>query len=329
MGKHLVSRKSFSDEDIANAMEAAGGNKTIAAEHLSGYGRGTVSRELLRHWLKKGGRNCRTNTKELVAAAKDEGPRILSIDIETSPIEGRVWGLWKQNLGLNQITKEWNILSYCAKWLGDPNVIYSDLSKAENIADDSQLVAELYELLNQADLVVAQNGKRFDLPKIQARFVMAGYKPPRPFRVIDTMLMAKQQFGFTSNKLEWMTDKLCTTKKRKHEKFPGMELWNQCLAGNPEAWEEMRLYNIDDVVSLEELYLILRPWYQGHPNVAVFADGKTAACPKCGSKELKRDGWTFTQSGKYELYHCSGCGGYSRGRYTKNSKEVRYAQLSN
>ena len=343
MGKHLVTRKSFSDEDIAKALEHGKGNKTYAAEYLSNLGRGKVSRELLRHWLKQDKKNCRTSMSETTGeqagcATKaagtgtrsvEDGPRILSIDIETSPIEGRVWGLWKQNLGLNQITKEWNILSYCAKWLGDDNVIYSDLSQAENIADDSKLVAELYELLNEADLVVAQNGKRFDLPKIQARFVMAGYKPPRPFRVIDTMLMAKQQFGFTSNKLEWMTDKLCATKKRKHEKFPGMELWNQCLAGNPEAWEEMRLYNIDDVISLEELYLILRPWYQGHPNVAVFSDGEEPACPKCGSRHLKRDGWTFTQSGKYELYHCGGCGGYSRGRYTKNSKEVRYAQLSN
>lgn len=347
MGKHLVSRKSFSDEDIAEAMTVCEGNKTLAAKYLTRMGRGEVSRELLRYWLKQGRKrakkNCRTSMSETTGAEArsaanaagtgtrpaEGGPRILILDIETSPIEGRVWGLWNQNLGLNQITKEWNILSYCAKWLGDPNVIYSDLSQAENIADDSKLVAELYELLNEADLVVAQNGKRFDLPKIQARFVMAGYKPPRPFRVVDTMLMAKQQFGFTSNKLEWMTDKLCTTKKRKHEKFPGMELWNQCLAGNPEAWEEMRLYNIDDVISLEELYLILRPWYQGHPNVAVFTDSEEPACPKCGSHELKRDGWTFTQSGKYELYHCGSCGGYSRGRYTKNSKEVRHAQLSN
>jgi uncharacterized protein YprB with RNaseH-like and TPR domain len=109
-------------------------------------------------------------------------------------------------------------------------------------------------------IVVAQNGVRFDVKKINARFVLLGMPPPSPFRVVDTMLEARRHFGFTSNKLEWMTDKLCTThKKKRHAKFPGFELWRECLAGNHEAWDEMREYNIDDVLSLEELYLVMRP----------------------------------------------------------------------
>ena len=120
MGKHLVTRKSFSDEDIAKALLVGGGNKTHAAQHLTNMGRGVVSRELLRHWLKQDKKNCRTSMSETTGEQAgcatsaagtgtrpvEDGPRILSIDIETSPIEGRVWGLWKQNLGLNQITKE-------------------------------------------------------------------------------------------------------------------------------------------------------------------------------------------------------------------------------
>ncbi|WP_175726996.1 ribonuclease H-like domain-containing protein [Burkholderia ambifaria] len=106
---------------------------------------------------------------------------------------------------------------------------------------------------------------RFDAKKINARFILLGMPPPSPFRVVDTMLEARKHFGFTSNKLEWLTDKLCKThKKKKHAKFPGFELWRECLKGNPEAWDEMRSYNTDDVLSLEELYLVMRPWMSGH-----------------------------------------------------------------
>ena len=81
------------------------------------------------------------------------------------------------------------------------------------------------------------------------------------YEVITTLIIAKSTFGFTSNKLEYMTDALCSdTKKSKHSKFPGFELWKECLNGNMEAWEEMEAYNKDDVISLEELYKKLSPW---------------------------------------------------------------------
>jgi DNA polymerase elongation subunit (family B) len=319
-------RSKFSTGEIIAAWEQAEGSVQDTAKVLSTYGRGEVSRQLARHWL------VGLELHEPQTRSKPTPPpvvKILSLDIETSPIEGRVWGLFKQNVGLNQIVKDWNILSFCAKWLHSDEVIYQDLRDAPNVADDSELVAALWQLLDEADIVIAQNGKRFDVPKIQARFLQHGYKPMRPFKVIDTMLMAKQQFGFTSKKLEYMTKTLCTIKKRDHEKFPGMELWNQCLAGNHEAWEEMRLYNIDDVLSMEELYLIMRPWYVGHPNVAIYNDSMVPACPKCASNNIQQDGWTYTQTGKYEAMHCGDCGGWSRGRYTRNDIEVRRAQFSN
>jgi hypothetical protein len=52
----------------------------------------------------------------------------------------------------------------------------------------------------------------------------------------------------------------------------------------------MRRYNIRDVVALEPLYLKLRPWIEGHPNVAVYSDSDEVACPKCGSTKLKLNG---------------------------------------
>jgi len=251
-------------------------------------------------------------------------PRILSLDIETSPILAHVWSLWKQNVGLNQIHSEWCILSFCAKWLDDSRVIYHDTSGQRNKEDDRRIVRKLWKLLDQADIVVAQNGVKFDVRKINARFILLGMQPPSPFRVVDTMLEARKHFGFTSNKLEWLTAKLCKThKKQKHAQFPGFELWREYLAGNPAAAAEMRAYNTDDVLSLEELYLVLRPWITGHPNVGNYdsAVGGGPKCDRCGSTNVRRKGLRYTQVGQYPRYHCQACGAWSRGRLTVNSKQ--------
>lgn len=251
-------------------------------------------------------------------------PRILLLDIETAPVLAHVWSLWKQNVGLNQIAREWSILSFCAKWLDDPRVIYEDTSAQRNKENDRRLVRKLHRLLDAADIVVAQNGIRFDVKKINARFILSGMAPPSPFRVVDTMVEAKRHFGFTSNKLEWLTDKLCTThKKKRHARYPGFELWKECLAGNPAAWAEMREYNEADVLSLEELYLVMRPWMAGHPNIGNYTDspGDGPKCPHCGSTHVRRKGLRYTQVGQYPRFHCQACGAWSRGRLTVNSRE--------
>lgn len=322
-------RSKFTDSEITEAWIGTTSLRA-AAKVLTKLGRGEVSRQLLRHWCIELGL--------VVAPIKhakkvlSNGPKVGLLDIETSPITGYVWSLWKQNVGLNQIKAEWNILSFCFKELGSSTIEYEDIRPVGTVFDptnDFKLVKRLWEICDEYDILIAQNGKRFDMPKIQARFVLAGFPPPSPYKVIDTLLMARQQFNFTSNKLEWLTDKLTTTKKQKHKDFPGFELWSECLKGNPLAWDEMREYNIPDVTSMEELYLVLRPWYVGHPNVAIYSDSDETACPKCASTDIAQDGWTYTQSGKYERMHCGGCGGWSRGRYTRNTITQRKAQLSN
>lgn len=198
--------------------------------------------------------------------------------------------------------------------------------------DDSALLGELWKLLDAADIVVAQNGKRFDVPKINARLLVAGLEPYSPIKVVDTLLVAKKHFAFTSNRLAWLSKHLTPdAQKLEHREFPGFELWKECLAGNARAWEVMREYNVQDIVSLEEVYLRLRPWAEGHPNVAAYSDSEEMACPKCGSIDLLKWGFAHTQSGQYQRYRCSapGCGAYARSRYTLNSPAKRRSLLSN
>jgi uncharacterized protein YprB with RNaseH-like and TPR domain len=253
-----------------------------------------------------------------------DGPKILFIDIETKPILGHVWRLWDQNVGLNQIVEDWSILSFCAKWKGTEEVIYQDLEGQEDFEDDAVLLDSLWRLLNEADIVIGQNSRRFDVKKIFARFILNGLPKPSHFRQIDTMEIAKRQFGFTSNKLEYMTDKLCTVyKKQTHKQFPGHLLWAECLKGNPLAWAEMKDYNIYDVLSLEELYDILSSWDDKLPNFDVYVDGIL------DMSEWVEDGYHYSNFGKYQRYRNLTTGVQRRSRVNQLTKEKRKTLLSN
>lgn len=255
-------------------------------------------------------------------AKKPIGPRVLVFDIETAPVIAHVWRLWDQNVGLNQIVSDWHVLAWSAKWLGEDKVLYMDQSAATEIEDDHDLLVTIWHLLDDADIVITQNGRNFDQKKLNARFVLNKMQPPSHYKHIDTKQIASKHFGFTSNKLEYMTDKLCTQyKKLKHKKFPGHELWVECLAGNPEAWDEMRDYALNDVLSLEELYTKLIPW-ENTVNFNLYHNGEDHTC-HCGSVEFHRRGFHYTAAGKYQCYRCVDCGSEIRSKENLLSLDKR------
>jgi len=255
---------------------------------------------------------------------KPNGPKILLFDIETAPIIAHVWGLWENNVGLNQIVEDWHVLSWSAKWLGDlpSKTMYADQRGKTNIQDDHDLLQGIWDLLDEADIVITQNGVHFDKKKLNARFIMNDFQPPSSYKHIDTKLLASKHFGFTSNKLEYMTDKLCVKyKKLKHTKFPGHEMWTECLKGNIAAWREMEKYNKYDVLALEELYTKLIPWDSGI-NFNLYHDNESNEC-KCGSTAFIKNGFYYTNVAKYQRYKCKGCGAETRDRNNLLSKEKK------
>jgi hypothetical protein len=255
---------------------------------------------------------------------KKLGAKVLLFDVETSPIISHTWGIWDQNVALNQIQKDWHIMSWAAKWLDDPpnKVMYQDQRNAKDISDDKKLLQGIWKLLDEADVVITQNGISFDSKKLNARFVLNGMQPPSKYRHIDTKRLATKHFAFTSNKLEYMTDKLNTKyKKLKHGKFPGHSMWVQCMAGNQAAWKSMEKYNKYDVLSLEELYYKLIPW-DSTIDFSVFSDKHDILC-SCGSTNFKDNGHAYTSTGKYKRYKCLDCGKEMKGKVNLLSKEKK------
>jgi DNA polymerase elongation subunit (family B) len=257
-------------------------------------------------------------------------PKILTLDIETTPLRSYHWGLFDQNIGLDMIETEWSILSFAAKWLGKREVIYADTSGrgVKNVRNDKKVAGQLWKLLDKADIIVAQNGVSFDIKKINARLIMLGYGPYSPVRVIDTLRAARANFKFTSNKLEWQSRYLTNAPKSKHKKFPGIELWLECMKDNAAAWAELKRYNIQDVRATEKLYLRQRPWITNHPNMSTYDLTGNVTCPKCDGARLQMQGIRVLQAGVYQRFQCQDCGGWARGKILMNSKDVRKVKLS-
>ena len=260
---------------------------------------------------------------------KNKGPKVLIFDIETAPMLGYVWSLWDQNVALNQLKSDWHVLSYAAKWLFDPpnKIMYKDQRKAKDVSNDKEMLKGIWKLLDDCDVVITQNGKSFDVKKLNARFLEHGFQPPSSYKHIDTKTIASRHFKFTSNKLEYMTNKFNKKYKKltNRKKFAGFELWKECLAGNLEAWKEMEKYNKYDVLSLEELYHILAPW-DNTVNFALYTDDESYKC-NCGSTDYRHKGYVYNSAGKYKRYKCASCGKETRGSINLFSKSKR-ASLS-
>lgn len=256
-------------------------------------------------------------------------PKILIVDIETWPLLADAWKLFDVNIGLNQIVRDWSILAWCAKWRGQKKIHYQDTGNQKDIYDDSKILPALWDLFNEADIVVGQNSNRFDVKKINARFFINktnDRRPPSDYRKQDTMVMAKANFGFTSFKLEYMA-KVAELKNQKmtQREFVGHDLWRECANGNKRAWKEMRKYNPQDVLATEELYELILPW-DNKINFNTYHKMHDNICG-CGSTDFTKYGYRHKNGGKYQRYICVGCGKAHVGKHNELSDKKRDRML--
>lgn len=233
-------------------------------------------------------------------------PKLLTIDIETSPLVAHVWGLWKQTVSLNQLMESTEMISFAAKWHGKPTTyFYSSFHNGKE-----RMVQAAYDLLGEADAVIHYNGTSFDMPHLRREFLLAGLPPHKPVEEIDLLKVARGRFNFPSNKLQYVSQAVGLKGKAQHE---GHTLWVKCMAGDEQAWAQMKKYNRQDVILTEQLYDVLRPWITGHPHMGLFTDHDGEVCQRCGSANLVKQGFKHTLTSSYQQYQCRDCGSWSRG----------------
>lgn len=241
--------------------------------------------------------------------------KILLLDIETSPNVAHVWGLWQQNVGTNQLLESSEVMCWAARWYGEREVMFM----SSYTSSHTSMISGMHSLLDDADVVIHYNGKKFDIPTLNKEFVLLGYAPPSPYKQIDLLRVVRSNFKFPSNKLDYVAQRLGLGKKVKHE---GHELWIKCMNKDPQAWKKMERYNKQDVVLLEKVYNKLLPWIKSHPNHNLYDDVERV-CPSCGSNHLTKRGLARTIGGVYQRYQCFNCGSWSQGTKSIKSVEVK------
>jgi hypothetical protein len=236
-----------------------------------------------------------------------------------------VWGLWKQRLGHEQVINDWFLLSYAAKWLFEPEMISSVLTPREALdKDDKRLTTELWKLIDQADIVIGHNLKGYDVPKVQTRFILHGLPPTSPFQIIDTLEIARKNFRFASNRLDYI-GQLIRNEGKIHTEYA---LWLRCLAGDAKSLNEMLVYNEEDVRLSEDAYVFLRPFMKSHPNMAIYAESTEPSCPTCGSSNIRDSGHYYTSVNRFLAFRCLDCGAICRSRSTDVTVKQKAGILS-
>lgn len=233
--------------------------------------------------------------------------KMLALDIETAPIVAYVWGLWDQNVGLNQIKETGRIICFSAQWYGSKTVIfYSEYHHSRE-----EMLEALWNLLNEADVVAGWNSDGFDIPWIEGELQDAGYGPPSPFYKLDLMKHFRRRTRYPSKKLAFVSERVLGDTKLTHT---GFQLWRDCIEPDvdPEvkrkAWNLMRRYAKKDTALLWPIYETVKGWIKLPLPMILSDDGETRC--RCGSQNFQRRGWSSTGAMTYRRFHCQDCGAW-------------------
>ena len=229
-------------------------------------------------------------------------PRVLTVDIETSPHLCFSYDLWNTNITPDKIVEPSRILCWAGKWLGESKVMYY----GEHTHTREQMISALWDALDEADVLITYNGVKFDVPHIMREFITRDYLPPSPWIDIDLLQVARRRFKFASNRLGYVTSALNLPTKLE----TGVaQLWLKVLHGDDKAWKKFEAYNKRDVIVTELLYCVLLPWMKA-PHAGLWS-GDMSACPSCGSTSLTPTGMTYTKTAAWVKAACD-CGAWCK-----------------
>jgi hypothetical protein len=247
-------------------------------------------------------------------------PKVLFYDLETSYIitEEYKWGIWDERPIEQHVIQDWQVLTIAWKWLGEKKIYclgqddYPDYVPGK--INDKSLLESFWDVIQEADVIVAHNGDQFDAKKLRTRMIIQGLQPYSPTKQYDTKKAYKRVGAFTSNKLIHLATDTGSAAKGDPG---GFKTWKGCVAGEPKAWAHMKKYNKQDIPPLEGLYTTIVPWDPQAPSLNVLAD-KPNSCTVClGTSVIMRGLTAPTKSGtRRHRYVCTNptCGKWMQGR---------------
>lgn len=253
-------------------------------------------------------------TKKETKVIKFRKPKYLFIDIETSLMKAYTFNIWNVNIPITDIISDWRIL--CISYA------INDGKPVELQGTERSILRRISKIINGADVAVHHNGVKFDMKRINTRVLAHGLPPVKQFsagETIDTLKVAKKEFNFTSNKLDFIATFLGVDNKLPTNK----QLWIDATQGCKDALKRMSTYCAQDVEVQRNVYRKLKPYMTNHPNMNHFSQG-IPVCPSCGSEHIQKRGYVSTRVSKKQRFQCMDCGAWSAGKSAiGSSTEVR------
>ena len=261
----------------------------------------------------------------LVQAVKLKAPAksVLTLDIERLPgrarvqhrgltIEGDFWDLnsWKHTIGY-RIHPD-NVLEWprtiCAawNWYSDDKVHFAAEWQPGGRAG---LLKKTWEAFDRAHLVVGHNVRGFDGKKLRFDWAEARYAPHTPVKYIDTLTIARREFGAESNTLDSLCQRFGVVAKT--DRY-SVQMAKDAVAGDKAAQKQIRDYNCGDIAASVGLYDFVRPWDASHPHSNLPTVDDRPTCPNCWGDQLEPNGYTLANLILYRLYRCA-CGANVKG----------------
>src|SRR3990167_3846213 len=247
--------------------------------------------------------------------------RIVLIDIENMAHLIWAWEIYDTNA--IEVERAGHLLSMAYKYLGEKSTHVIALCDYKGYKpgsdDDSKLCEDIWKVLDGADVIIGHNAQRFDIKKINYRFMLHGMEPTSLYKIVDTLTSLKKVAKAPSHKLDAIGKDMKIGRKIEHE---GWALWKKCHLGDPEAWAKMKRYNKQDVELLERWYLKLRPWITTHPNLNLILGGFTN-CPRCHSEHIEKAGYKYTAVSIFQTYRCLNCGHRPQGERIDRDRPLK------
>jgi DNA polymerase III alpha subunit (gram-positive type) len=260
-----------------------------------------------------------------VSNAIDTNCKIGVFDIETLPMDVITWGMRDQYINNDQVLNDICFLAWSLKPLNEAT-FYSDILTPEEAVnrDARRITLSCWNILSTYDIIIGHNLSGFDKKMVNTFFLEYGL-PPLKYIEIDTLVVARNNFRFSSNKLDAINSALGIKNKMEHG---GIEVWKGCRVGDKAALSLMNSYNIKDVEITEDLYFKVRP-YVRNINLALYNEIEEQQCPICGCKDLKNEGTYKTSAGVWDSLRCLNCGALSRGKFNHLTTEKKKSLLIN
>jgi hypothetical protein len=180
------------------------------------------------------------------------GANILYIDLEVSFSLTYNYGLKvpSKYISPDNLLKPYYIIGWAASYMHEKTIYHDAVTPGDALAwSDAKILPRLFELMQSADIIAGHNVDNYDMKRANTRFFLNGLGAVAGKKTLDTLKIARQKFGFESNRL----DDICKTLGLRGKDNVTHADWLAVMEGNEKTINKISRYNVTDVRSGKEV----------------------------------------------------------------------------